>query len=296
MLDLAKVKKRLEALKSTSSKSQHLWKPSPGKQVVRIVPYAHQPDNPFVELLFHYNMNGKTYLSPASFGRADPIVEFANKLKKSGDKEEWKTGRKLEPKMRTYVPVLVRGSESEGVKFWGMGKTVYEDILGIISDADYGDITDIKHGRDITVEFKTAEETGKSFPETNIRVKPNQTPAFDLANREILEKVKNQKNITELFPELSYDELVAIMDTWLNATEATEATETDPAAVTTDDPVVADEPAEATTTTAAVETEAIPSAVAAAATAPKSVTQVKAGVGATSAKDVAAEFDDLFNK
>jgi gp32 DNA binding protein like len=285
-LDLAKVKKRLEALKSTSSKSQHLWKPSPGKQVVRIVPYAHQPDNPFVELLFHYNMNGKTYLSPASFGRADPIVEFATKLKKSGDKEEWKTGRKLEPKMRTYVPVLVRGSESEGVKFWGMGKTVYEDILGIISDADYGDITDIKHGRDITVEFKTAEETGKSFPETNIRVKPNQTPAFDLANKEILEKVKNQKNITELFPELSYDELAAVMDTWLNASDATE---TEPAAVTTDDPVVADEPAEATTTAEAP-------AAAAAATAPKSVTQAKAGIKATSAKDVAAEFDDLFNK
>ena len=292
-LDLQKVKKRLEALKSTSSKSQHLWKPSPGKQVVRIVPYAHQPDNPFVELLFHYNMNGKTYLSPASFGRADPIVEFANKLKKSGDKEEWKTGRKLEPKMRTYVPVLVRGSESEGVKFWGMGKTVYEDILGIISDADYGDITDIKHGRDITVEFKTAEETGKSFPETNIRVKPNQTPAFDLSNREILEKVKNQKNITELFPELSYDELAAVMDTWLNASDATE---TEPTAVTTDDPVVADEPAEAAAATPASAEETPVVAAAPAATAPKSVTQVKAGVKTTSAKDVAAEFDDLFNK
>ncbi|MEI6423738.1 MAG: hypothetical protein WCP55_16090, partial [Lentisphaerota bacterium] len=100
-LDLSKVKSRLEALKSTSSKSTSLWKPSPGKNLVRIVPYSHNPENPFIELLFHYNMNNKTYLSPSSFGRPDPIVEFANKLKKSGDKEQWKQGRSLEPKLRT---------------------------------------------------------------------------------------------------------------------------------------------------------------------------------------------------
>ena len=26
--------------------------------------------------------------------------------------------------MRTFAPVVVRGKESEGVKFWGFGKTV----------------------------------------------------------------------------------------------------------------------------------------------------------------------------
>ena len=40
----------------------------------------------------------------------------------------------MEPKMRTYVPVLVRGKESEGVKFWGFGKLVYQELLG----DDYG--------------------------------------------------------------------------------------------------------------------------------------------------------------
>ena len=190
-LDLSKVKSRLEALKSTSSKSTSLWKPSPGKNLVRIVPYSHNPENPFIELLFHYNMNNKTYLSPSSFGRPDPIVEFANKLKKSGDKEQWKQGRSLEPKLRTYVPILVRGSEQEGVKFWGMGKTVYQDILGIISDVDYGDITDLKVGRDIVVTFKTAEECGKEYPETTILVKPNQTPAFDPNDKVVIKKVKH---------------------------------------------------------------------------------------------------------
>jgi hypothetical protein len=272
-LDLSKVKSRLEALKNQGTKSTHLWKPSPGKQVVRIVPYAHNPENPFIELHFHYNMNGKTYLSPSSFGRPDPIVEFANKLKKSQDKEEWKRGRALEPKMRTYVPVLVRGLEHEGVKFWGMGKSVYQELLSLIADPDYGDITDLKNGRDIVVEFKTAEETGKSFPETSIRVKPNTSPAFDPSDKNILDKVKNQKNVTELFPELTYDELAAAMDTWLNSADP--------------DGEVAPATAGAETTEE-VEEKATAAAV-------KASTTAKAAVKAPSTKDIADEFKDLFN-
>jgi hypothetical protein len=267
-LDLAKIKSRLDTLKNNTTKSTALWKPQ-GKQTIRIVPYSHNPENPFIELLFHYNMNGKTYLSPSTFGRPDPIVEFANKLKKSGSKEEWKQGRALEPKLRTYVPVLVRGQESEGVKFWGMGKQVYQELLAIIADPDYGDITDLKTGRDITVEFKTAEETGKSFPETTIRVKPNTSVAFDLNDANVKEKVKNQKNVTELFPELTYEELAAVMDTWLNASEANPDGEVVPE--------TSDAAEEATT-------KPVQSATAKAAVKPT-----------TTSKTIADEFNDLFN-
>ena len=58
-------------------------------------------------------------------------------------------------KLRTFVPVLVRGQEGEGVKFWGFGKTVYQEILGYITDPDYGDITDPTNGRDLTIEYKS---------------------------------------------------------------------------------------------------------------------------------------------
>ena len=78
--------------------------------------------------------------------------------------------------MRTYVPVIVRGEESEGVKFWGFGKTDYQELLGFFTDPDYGDLTDPVGGRDITVEYTPAEGVG-NFPKTGIRVKPNQVPA-----------------------------------------------------------------------------------------------------------------------
>ena len=60
----------------------------------------------------------------------------------------------MEPKLRTFVPVVVRGEEGEGVRFWGFGKTVYQEILGYI-DPDYGDITDPTSGRDLTIEYKS---------------------------------------------------------------------------------------------------------------------------------------------
>ena len=216
-MDLNAIKKRLNQLQTTNNRTSSLWKPQPGKTQIRIVPYAHNKDNPFIELFFHYNLNNRSYLSPISFGRPDPIEEFAQKLKGSGSKEDYQLSRKLEAKMRTFAPVIVRGEEKQGVKFWGFGKTVYQELLSIIADPDYGDITDPVNGRDVSVEFISAEESGASFPKTNIRVKPNQTPISD--EPEILERVKSQQDIKEIYQELSYDDLTDVLNEWLNPSE-----------------------------------------------------------------------------
>jgi len=217
-MDLNAIRKRLGQLQTTNNRTSSLWKPQPGKTQIRIVPYAFNKDNPFIELFFHYNLNNRSYLSPISFGRPDPIEEFAQKLKASGNKEDYQLSKKLEAKMRTFAPVIVRGEESQGVKFWGFGKTVYQELLSIIADPDYGDITDAVNGRDVSVEFISAEESGASFPKTNIRVKPNQTPISDEPS--VLELVKtSQKDITEIYQEQSYEDLTGILNEWLNPSE-----------------------------------------------------------------------------
>ena len=224
-MDLNAIKNRLSQLQTTNNRTSNLWKPQPGTQVVRIVPYKFNKDNPFIELYFHYDLGGKNYLSPISFGRPDPIEEFAQKLKSSGSKDDYRLGRKVEAKMRTYAPVVVRGEESQGVRFWGFGKTVYQELLSIIAAPDYGDITDAVSGRDVAVEFKTAEETGKSFPSTSIRVKPNQTPITEDAS--VLETIKeSQKNITEIYQEQSYDELTQALNDYLNGDSESSEEET----------------------------------------------------------------------
>ena len=223
-MDIDAIKSKLATLQSTSNTKDNFWKPEPGKQVVRIVPYKHNKDNPFIELFFHYNLgNNKTYLSPLSFGRPDPVAEFADKLKSTGNKDEWIQGKRLEPKMRTFAPVIVRGKESEGVKFWGFGKTVYQELLGVIADPDYGDITDATTGRDIGIERQTPAEAGNQYGKTTVRVKPNQTAITEDAD--MLQSIfDNQADLTELYTEPSYDELKEVLQNYLNPSDDSETT------------------------------------------------------------------------
>jgi hypothetical protein len=225
-INLDSLKNRLQSLQQQSAEkgskksADDIWKPEVGSQQVRIVPYIHDKENPFIELYFHYNIGKRVYLSPVTYGNADPIVEFAEKLKQTGVKEDWLMGRKLEPKMRIYAPVIVRGQEDQGVKFWGFGIQVYQELLSYIADPDYGDITDPMNGRDITVEVRPPADTGKSYPETNIRIKPNKTPVSD--SKDVIASLRNQKKITEIFTEYSYDELKEVLNKWLNPDEETE--------------------------------------------------------------------------
>ena len=221
-MDIDAIKSRLNQLQNTTS--TNFWKPQPGKSQVRIVSYTHDKNNPFSELFFHYSLiPNKTVVSPLSFGRPDPVQQFADKLKSSGNREDWRLGKKLEAKLRTFAPVVVRGEESGGTKFWGFGKTVYQELLSLIADPDYGDISDPVNGRDVVVEFKTAEETGASFPKTSIRVKPNQIPITE--DKAVLtDLLDNQKDIREVYNELTYDELAEALGDWLNPSDGEEET------------------------------------------------------------------------
>ena len=232
-MDLDAIKSRLNQLQNTQTNA--FWKPQPGKSQIRIVPYKFDKNNPFSELFFHYSLvPNKTVLSPLSYGRPDPVQQFADKLKSTGNKDEWIQGKRIEPKMRTFVPVVVRGEENEGVKFWGFGKTVYQELLGIIADPDYGDISDSTTGRDIVVERQTPAEAGNQYGKTTIRVKPNVTALSDDSN--LLQKLLDeQPDIKELYSEPTFDELKGHLSNFLNPSDSTEeTTEKEPEMVTTE--------------------------------------------------------------
>ena len=100
------------------NKKTVFWRPSVGKQVVRVVPSKYNKKNPFTEMYFHYGIGKNTMVSPVNWDEKDPIVEFAKQLRTTSDKENWRLAKKLDPKMRIFVPVIVRGEEAEGVKLW----------------------------------------------------------------------------------------------------------------------------------------------------------------------------------
>jgi hypothetical protein len=287
-MDISLALKRFSSLQNNTKKSDSIWKPANGKSQIRLVPYKFNKDNPFIELYFHYNINNKTYLSPISFGRPDPIVEFAEKLKRTGDTDDWKAGKKMEPKLRTFAPVIVRGKENEGVKFWGFGKTVYQDILGYIADPDYGDVTDPTSGRDIVLEVTAAEESGTSYPTTTIRVKPAISKLHEDATT-VQQLLEGQKEITELYQELSYAELKGILENWLN-----------PSAGAPDEESVVAELGATKTQTQPASTTSVTTPQYAAAT-PTTVLkddlpwEDDAPTTSAPKDDVASAFDDLFN-
>lgn len=209
------LKKRLTQLQSKRNVQSNIWKPTSGETRIRIVPYKFNRENPFIELYWHYGLNNKNFVSPYSFGDQDPLVEFAEKLKATGESDDWKNARAIEPKMRTYVPIVVRGEEDEGVKYWGFGIKIYEALLKLIADPEWGDITHPNTGRDIVVEFKTAKELGKDYPETTIRVSPAQKKLTD--DTKLLKRFLNEQvEITEIYAVPTYDDLKKELDLYLN--------------------------------------------------------------------------------
>ena len=82
-INLDAIKNRLSSLKNTNNRVSNIWKPEPGEHQIRIVPYVHNLENPFIDLYFHYNIGKRSILSPVTYGRPDPILEFAEKLKQT---------------------------------------------------------------------------------------------------------------------------------------------------------------------------------------------------------------------
>jgi hypothetical protein len=213
-LDINALKAKLNKMNKTSSGSEAFWKPTEGKTTIRIIPLKDNPQNPFIELYFHY-LGNKTYLSPLSNGNRDPIAEFADEVASGGQKEDWAQARPFRPKPRTLVPVIVRGEEEKGVRFWSFGKTVLKQLLEFIADDDIGDITDIKNGRDLVITYVPQEKSDTNFAKTTVMYKPSQTPIS--TDPALVKKFLNeQPNVKEIYIEPTYAELKIALEKYLD--------------------------------------------------------------------------------
>ena len=144
------------------------------------------------------------------------VIQFKNlinKLRDEGTKESYEMAKKLYPKMRVYAAVVVRGEEDKGVQLWGFGKLVYQKLLGIMLDEDYGDITDPKSGRDIKV--ICSKPPGQQWAKTEILPRGRSTKLSD-DTKQAKEWMTNIPDIKGIFKTKSYDELSKIVNDWLN--------------------------------------------------------------------------------
>ena len=230
-MDLNTIRQKLSNMNSKNNKGgskvdyeKLYWKPSIGKQTIRIVPSKFDDKTPFKELFFYYGIGNKMMLSPLSWGEKDPIAEFVKQLRKSSDKEDWRLAKKLEPKLRVFAPVIVRGEEDKGVRLWQFGKEVYMEFLSMADDEDIQDFTDVAEGRDFTVDTVGPETTGTSYNKSSIRPKTKISPLA--STKEEIEKfLNNQPDPSEAFKRYTFDEMKSALQSWLAPDEEVEEEE-----------------------------------------------------------------------
>jgi hypothetical protein len=227
-MDLKSIKNKLNALQTQGQKkekidySKYLWKPKQeGKYQIRIVPSKLDKNNPFKEVFIHYGFSKFPIYALTNWGEKDPIVEFAKQLRQTNDKENWKLAKKLEPKMRVFAPVIVRGEEDKGVRLWEFGKEIYMQLLGIADDEDYGDYTDINDGRDFTLEAVIGDIGGRQGLKTSIRIKPKTSP-LGTDKKEIEGLLSEQPDILELQRKMEFDKLKEVLQNFLNPEDSTD--------------------------------------------------------------------------
>jgi hypothetical protein len=220
-MDLDVIKKRLndfqsQANNSGGSQKQLFWKPSVGKQLIRVVPSKFNPSNPFTEMMFYYGIGSKKVMaSPANWGDKDPIMEFAKQLRGTNDKENWRLAKKLDAKVRIFAPIIVRGEESEGVKLWQFGKEVYQEFLNMAADDEIGDFTDIAQGRDIKLTTVGPESTGTPYNKTSIGPSLKTSTLADTEDG-VKQLRENQADPMKVFKPLTYDEMKTSLQEWLS--------------------------------------------------------------------------------
>ena len=231
-MDLSIIQGRLDKLQNKSKgggsynkeeRAKSFWKPTVGKHRIRVVPSKLDKSNPFKEMYFHYIAN-RTMLSLTNWGEKDPIVEFATQLRKTGEKENWSIAKQIEPKMRVFLPIIVRGEEAKGVRWFEFGKAIYQDLLSMAADEDIGDFTDIYEGRDFLVETVGPDVTGTKYNKTTLRPRTKQTPLSEDATQ-AKQWLSEQPDLMSFYKKHEYDEMKEILMNHLNPEQ--EVTEDD---------------------------------------------------------------------
>lgn len=243
-IDFDAIRRKLGQLSGQNKKSAVTWRPEEGKDYqVRIIAFPNNDGQPFVDRWYYYNIGGDkapAILAPHQFGKRDPIQELIQKLREENSDASRELAKKLYPKLRTTAAVIVRGEEEKGVRLWSFGKMIYQDLLKLMLDDDYGDVTDIEKGRDIKV--SVTKPPGKTYADTKVTPRASQTPLSKDPNQ-IRQWTTTVPRMEDYDEHISAEEIEKRVNDWLmggssssgNSNSSSEArTETRPQAATSE--------------------------------------------------------------
>lgn len=112
---------------------------------IRILPSKNSNELFYAETSQH-RIHDKNYACLKEKDEKCPVCEVYYALWKTKDDDNIKLARSIKPKKKFYMNAFER--ESGKVKIFTCGIKLMEQIMGVIFDDDYGDITDPQTGRD----------------------------------------------------------------------------------------------------------------------------------------------------
>jgi hypothetical protein len=238
-LDISKLKERLEQLNNSGGNrnngpGMNFLNLKDGRNVVRILPPREGSDVFYEEVWVHYgvgknaqNKNGTMVVCPKTQDENTPcpVCELADELRKLSKKREDsydKQSRSFRRKKRVYYNAISRdedlsvyekneegkwintetGEEESPVKVLGTGIGIFKDILSLIVDPEYGDITDPEEGLDLII---TKTGSGQFNTKYDVKTVRKESPiGFD-------EWEECLHDLSQLAKPRSYDEILALM-------------------------------------------------------------------------------------
>ncbi len=168
---LKNIASQLSNEKKGSDGPSKFFRPEQNKAyTVRIMP--DKDGAPMKMFAQHYGL-GRTFVCPkATYNKKCPVCDHIISSWKSSTVEVQNKFKEISSKKRWYSIVYVR--ELNEVLIWSYSPTVAKQILALLEDPEYGDISDVSKGCDI--EVKITKDPKRSFADTTIKPKRNVSP------------------------------------------------------------------------------------------------------------------------
>jgi hypothetical protein len=217
-LDIAKMKQKQKMLETKGGdRESRFWKVPDGKSTVRLLP--DRDGDPFRILHLHYDINGKTVpCISKNWKEKCPICEFAYAIykDKSASEQERLLAKKLLAKERYFSRIVVREDGILEPKTWSYSPTVYKDLLALVLNEEYGDITDPKTGFDLVIDY--GKVGGKTFAETKVTPKRKESKLAD--NQQELDRLTSEDfDVYSLYERFSKDDVELMLKEHLDKLE-----------------------------------------------------------------------------
>ena len=139
-----------------------------GDNLVRFLPIKGS-DFYYQEYLMHFKVGPKLRAVTClkTFGEACPVCEEARRLWKEGTKESKALAKSMSAKEK-YFSNVINMNDQKGIQVFNYGVGIRNDISKYFGNTDYGDVTNMDTGRNLTI----TKITGADWSDTKYEVVP----------------------------------------------------------------------------------------------------------------------------